>query len=67
MGDLTHRADCHASGTVGTHARVAIADWEPLNLCRHCLHKHADQLTRLGAIIERLAESDGCDTEVVKA
>ena len=56
MADLTSRADCHASGTAATFARVAIADWEPINLCRHCLSRHGAELFRLRATVERLGE-----------
>ena len=56
MADLTARADCHASGTAATFARVAIGSLEPLNLCRHCLQKHGAELFRLRAIVERLGE-----------
>ena len=49
-------ADCHASGAVATFARVAIEDWEPLSLCRHCLQRHGGELFRLRAVVERLGE-----------
>jgi hypothetical protein len=48
---------------------IAIRDLEPLALCRHCLTKHAPELFRIAAVVERLGGGamDDCDSEVVKA
>lgn len=59
-------ADCHASGAVTAFAMVAIGDLHPLALCRHCLTKHAGELYRVGAVVERLEVNDDCDTLVVR-
>lgn len=65
---MSRVADCHASGAVNAFAMVAIGEQEPLALCRHCLTKHAPELFRLGAVVERLAggTADDCDTLVVR-
>ena len=53
---LIHRADCHASGSAPKFAIVAIPGRiEPLNMCGHCLNRHAAKLREMEAVIELVA------------
>jgi len=44
MADLTHRADCEASGVTPQHAAAIKGHLEPVYLCEHHTRRHTPAL-----------------------
>ena len=58
MADLTHRADCHASGTAAQYAAAVKGDLEPVFLCAHHTHTLTDALERQGWTLIHLNDNE---------